>query len=168
MKLPWGLILEESTPAVQLRVRAADPKSNPGERKGGSLSLEKQEFDDQLCSPRRGGRSPSPGKRPGDREHNKLVPGRSNGPTIRHEFGERMARWADLARRCPLSQGVALGWVNRRAFGPRIYVRPRHTECAYYFRPATTHGVCLLLYGCHSGRAAGWPMGRTSRMRTVG
>ena len=49
------------------------------------------------------------------------LPGlRPNGPTTHRDFGERMARWADLARAHPCPQGVALGWANQRAFGPRI------------------------------------------------
>jgi hypothetical protein len=44
------------------------------------------------------------------------------GPTDQpctRKFGEQLARWADSPRSCPHSQGVALGWVNPRAFGPQ-------------------------------------------------
>jgi hypothetical protein len=46
--------------------------------------------------PRRGCHSSSPGQRPGNRDHHRRGPDRSNGPTIHREFGERLARWADL------------------------------------------------------------------------
>lgn len=37
------------------------------------------------------------------------VHGRSNGPTIHRELGERLARWAVFIWCCSSSQGVALG-----------------------------------------------------------
>ena len=47
---------------------------------------------------------------------------RSNGPTIRREFGERLARWADSGLLSSRSPGM--GWENKRAFGPQIAAGP--------------------------------------------
>lgn len=46
--------------------------------------------------------------------------GRSNGPTIHRQFGERLARWADSACGGSYPQGDALDWANARAFGPTV------------------------------------------------
>ena len=77
---------------------------------------------------RRATSSPSPGQRPGDGGRGKISDlllslGRSNGPTIRAAFGERLARWADDGS-CRPSIPRAVPWAGRIA-GPsaRLSVR---------------------------------------------
>ena len=80
----------------------------------------------------RGGRAEGRTLRParGVALGSRVRPQRQHGPTgQRFAIGrrERLARWADpRADRAPQSQGVALGWANRRPFGPRHYHELRH------------------------------------------
>ena len=65
--------------------------------------------------PRRGCGSPSPGQRPGNTVANR----NSSGQRPNRSSEEPLARWAEMVPCRPSSQGVALGWVNCRTFGPK-------------------------------------------------
>ena len=69
--------------------------------------------------PRRGGHSPSPGQRPGDGRTSKAFR-RPNGPTVRSAPRRTVGPLGRTRSHfVPTPQGVALGWANKRAFGPQ-------------------------------------------------
>lgn len=80
----------------------------PGEGSLSSITPAKRDAVEHRCSPRTGCRSSSPGQRPEGWDRKHTVFGRSNGPTIHRDFGERLARWTDFASWCPYPQG----WEN--------------------------------------------------------